>query len=79
MRGDFPGIFDFRKERRMREELGFTRKDLSRKLGPLNVNIRTMRDWETGVYAVSLDAANLIATLFDCYLDDFLKDGYVLQ
>ena len=63
----------------MREELGLTREDLSKELESLNVDIKVLRYWEIGAHTVSLDAANMIATLFDCYLDDFLKDGYTLQ
>lgn len=63
----------------MREAFGLTREDVTKELGALYVDIKTLCFWENGMSAVSLDAANLIATLFNCYLDDFLKDGYVLQ
>jgi DNA-binding transcriptional regulator YiaG len=69
-------IFDFEKERTIRENLNLSRHTVAEYV---NISERTLYYWETkGTGTNNLDAMNRMAILYDCYLDDFLKDGYIL-
>lgn len=66
-------IFDFQKVRKIRLSRNLSRNDVAKNL---DVSITTIKKLETTERETNnLFLMNQLAILFDCYLDDFLKDG----
>lgn len=70
-------MFDFKKERAIREARHMSRAYVEQETG---INASALFRLEHGNRGTNnLDCLNALAILYGCYLDDFLKDGYQLQ
>ena len=70
-------IFDFEKERQIRDSRKMTRRYVAE---ALNIDVSNLYRMEkNGCETNNLDFMNDLAGLYGCYLDDFVKDEYCLQ
>ena len=70
-------IFDFEKERNIREKLKLTRQTVAEFV---EVDMSTLYRLEKFLTVTNdLDMMNNMAILYNCYLDDLVKDKFHLQ